>query len=141
MSVLIILLEWCIILEMNKIFIFLLVFLFFGVIAYSIMPIIVREYDSGKIVPLKPGEYIDVALNGNPTTGYDWYVYSNITPALKKISGPLFKKWSEREGAGGKVIYRFRAVKKGRVLLKLVYERAWEKVPPIKAFSVVVIVK
>ena len=126
---------------MKKTLIFLAVIMFFGAFSYSIMPVIVRDRDSGKTVTLWTGEYLDVALNGNPTTGYNWYIDSKFSPVLKKISGPTFKTWSERVGAGGKVLYRLKAVKKGSTRLILVYKRAWEKVAPIKTFNFNIVVR
>lgn len=106
----------------------------------AIMPVIIRDRDNGKTIHVGTGDYIDIALNGNPTTGYDWNVESKLTPVLNKISGPSFKRWSERIGAGGKVTYRFRAIKNGTVLLKLVYKRSWEKVAPVKTFVIKIMV-
>jgi inhibitor of cysteine peptidase len=126
---------------MKKTLLLLAAVIFFSACAYPIMPAIVREWNNGKSIHVYDGDYIDVALNGNPTTGYDWYIDSKLPPVLKKISGPNFKTWSERIGAGGKVTYRFKAVRKGGTRLRLVYKRSWEKVPPIKTFSVNIFVR
>ncbi|MHC4538015.1 MAG: protease inhibitor I42 family protein [Planctomycetota bacterium] len=44
-------------------------------------------------------------------------------------------------GAGGLEIFRFRAVKIGRMPLLLFYHRSWEDVEPLKTFVIQVIVK
>jgi len=124
------------ILRMKSISVVVLLLIVLSAASFAIMPIIIRDRDNGKTSHISVGDFVDVALNGNPTTGYDWFVDSKITPVLMKISGPDFKRASERIGAGGKVTYRFKAVKKGVALLKLVYKRSWEKAPPSKSFVV-----
>ncbi len=126
---------------MKRILLTLTACLLFYASAFSSSPVMVLDKDNGKTVELHASQFIDIALNGNPTTGYNWYTASKFSPVLKKISGPGFKSGSERVGAGGKVTYRFKAVNIGSTLLKMEYKRSWEKIPPSKTFSIKIVVK
>ena len=69
-----------------------------------------------------------IALDSNPTTGYDW---EESHDPYKLIL--VEKKYEPDEkaeglvGAGGTQYYRFKALKKGDTKVNLVYKRAWEE--------------
>jgi len=108
-------------------------------ICSALSPVIVLEKNSGKTIDLALGDYIDIALTGNPTTGYNWQLATNVVPELKKIFGPEFKPNGEKLGSSGKLIFRFKAVRKGSKEIKLSYLRSWEKgVKPAKTFRIYV---
>jgi inhibitor of cysteine peptidase len=98
--------------------------------------------DCGSSVELNTGDSLSLALEGNPTTGYVWEIESN-DPAVMKPSGePEYHADSEAIGAGGTYTFRFTAVAKGKVTLRLVYHRPFEKnVPELKSCEVTIIVK
>ena len=102
----------------------------------------VSEKDFGRTITLRTGDMLNVRLTGNPTTGYNWSV-ADGSEILKQLGDPEFESAARGlPGAGGKVTIRFRAVKPGKTVLKLAYQRLWEKsVPPIATFQVTVIVK
>jgi predicted secreted protein len=99
----------------------------------------VTEADAGRTVDLKEGDVLEVVLEGNPTTGYNWGVESLEASILNQVGDPMFQPDTDLIGAGGKITFRFRASATGRTLLKLVYQRWWEKgVPPLDEFEVTV---
>lgn len=92
------------------------------------------EEGDGPTVSLRVGEYLLVALPGNPTTGYDWEVKE--TPAfLSPVEGPGYRPSSGLIGAGGMFYWRYEAVASGQGTLTLAYRRPWEDVPPLQTFS------
>jgi len=92
--------------------------------------------------PYLVGDTLEIVLKGNPTTGYMWEVASVDTTVLSQVCEPEFRPKSDARGSGGKIIMRFKAVSVGHTLLKLIYHRPFEKnKPPIRVFSVTVIVK
>lgn len=98
--------------------------------------------DCNSTVELNTGDTLTLALEGNPTTGYDWEVESN-DPAVLELSGePEYSSESSATGAGGTYTYRFKAVAKGQVTLRLIYHQPFEKnVPPSKSCEVTINVK
>ena len=97
--------------------------------------------DAGRTVTLRTGDSVEVALAGNPTTGFSWQVASAGDPVLHADGEPAFKPDSRLIGSGGTATRRFRAVAPGTATLRLEYRRPWEKdVPPAgrKTFPVVV---
>lgn len=99
--------------------------------------------ENGKEITLKPGQTLVVALEANPTTGYDWLLDSEPDAAVLSVVGQEFEAPSgERVGAPGVTIWRFRAVSAGETSFQLGYARAWEKgVEPLETFSLRVIVR
>jgi len=99
--------------------------------------------DNGREVQLKKGQTLIVTLEANPTTGYSWEVAEPLDEqVLRQVGEPEFKAESEALGAGGVQTLRFKAVKAGRTILKLVYHRPWEKgVEPLDTYSLQVVVR
>jgi inhibitor of cysteine peptidase len=94
---------------------------------------------NGCTMKIAVGEAFDVALKGNPTTGYGW--------TLKKIGGGAVAQKGEMEyvadkhpgqrvGGGGMSIFHFEVKKAGKTKIELTYARPWEKdTPPLNTFS------
>jgi len=100
------------------------------------------EKDLGRIVEIGVGDILEVALRGNPTTGYIWDVASPDKGILKQVGETEFKPDRKARGSGGKIMMRFEAAESGKTSLKLIYHRPFEKNrAPIKTFEVRVIVK
>jgi predicted secreted protein len=97
-------------------------------------------------LPIKGGEKFIIEIEGNPTTGYNWYLdkkeeldqNSLITPLYLKENnlGEFYKNPSEQKqqneemrlGAGGLFHFKFQASQKnsGSEVLNFVYKRSWE---------------
>jgi predicted secreted protein len=100
------------------------------------------EADAGRTVDLKEGDVLEVVLEGNPTTGYNWGVKFPLSSILTQVGDPMFQPDTDLTGSGGKIIFRFTASAPGQTPLKLLYQRWWEKdIPPLDEFEVTVRVK
>ncbi len=105
-------------------------------------PVKLTETDAGSTVEMNVGDMLQVTLEGNPTTGYDWEMASGDAAVLEQLGASTYKADSDLMGAGGQVTLRFKAVAAGQTTLQLVYHRPWETdEPPAETFEVTVIVK
>ncbi len=102
------------------------------------------QLDDGKVVNAIVGQVLTVRLPGNRTTGYSWNEPATSEMVLDRVGEPAYVTNpgpSGMVGAGGKEVWRFRAAKAGRQILRLEYARRWEtNVAPAKVvtFNVVV---
>jgi len=98
--------------------------------------------DNGREMQLKKGQTLVVTLEGNPTTGYSWEVVEPLNEQVLRQAGePEFQQESDLVGAGGVQILRFEAVNAGKMTLKLIYHRPWERdVEPLETYSIQVVV-
>ncbi|MFA5114988.1 MAG: protease inhibitor I42 family protein [Candidatus Omnitrophota bacterium] len=81
-----------------------------------------------KNVEVKQGERFIIGLGANHTTGYQWQlVFSPDPNILELVSSEYRPVNSGRVGAGGKEVWTFKAVGKGKAGLIFNYVRPWEK--------------
>jgi inhibitor of cysteine peptidase len=92
---------------------------------------------SGSAIDLRVGDTLLVALEGNPTTGFDWALVGSASPALD-LAERSFAPSSTALGAAGTVTYRFKAVAQGSTDLVMNYSRSFESVPPERTFKLTV---
>jgi len=97
-------------------------------------------------IELKKGQTLVFTLESNPTTGYQWEVIEYDESILQLKGEVEFKSFDTRNpppsGKGGTETFRFDAQSTGKVILKLVYHRPWEKeVEPLKTFTLHVLVR
>ena len=90
--------------------------------------------DPAKSIEIATGQEFTIELDANATTGYQWQL---AEPLDKKIIELLSAEYRASEtsiiGAGGKEIWKFRAVARGNTIISMKYIRAWEKdIAPIK---------
>lgn len=98
--------------------------------------------DAGRQAELKKGQTLDVSLEANPTTGYEWEVEEIDENILRQLEEQDFKPQSKLVGAPGIQTLYFQAVGEGQTTLKLIYHRRWEKgVEPLETYSVEVVVR
>lgn len=105
-------------------------------------PLELTQAESGTTQDLQTGQELRVALDANPTTGYQWDVVGE-TPVLIERSGePRFTPASDALGAGGTQVWTFVAVSAGEGTLKMKYWRSFEPtVPALAEFRVLLRVK
>jgi inhibitor of cysteine peptidase len=102
----------------------------------------VTEADDKGTVSLNVGDTLQVTLQGNPTTGYQWEVSSVDTSILKSSGEPGFTPASPAVGSGGNIVFLFDAIAAGQTTLKMAYQRPFEKnVPPVQTFTLSVTVR
>ena len=90
---------------------------------------------------------IALKFEGNPTTGYNWYIKNSDVLKTSKIvsvlnlneenSGEFQEKEHERNvaGVGGWVYFKFQGLANGTENIQFVYKRLWET-EPIKTVGV-----
>ena len=109
----------------------------------AVPPATVTAQDSRKTIEVSIGQKLIVQLPSNPTTGYRWSVVGSPAPLeFVKSDYTTDPQAASRPGAGGTQTLQFTAKSAGKAELKLGYTRTWEKdVPPVKTFSVTIVVK
>ena len=104
-------------------------------------PIQLYQIDNGRAIKMKPGDTLEIVLDANPTTGYQWKALPWDTEVIEQIDKPVYKSKSEAIGSGGKLTFYFKALSTGQTPLKFIYFRDFERdVPPIKSFKVTIVV-
>jgi inhibitor of cysteine peptidase len=102
----------------------------------------VNEENNGDIVYLNIGDKLEVVLEGNPTTGYQWIMFSDVSPYLRQMGEPVYEPTGEEIGSGGKTTFALEAIGSGQTRLKVVYSQPFDKeTPPIKTFELTVIIE
>jgi|GEM_PF-1468087 len=96
----------------------------------------ITDADNGATVQVAAGGRVEVALPGNPTTGYIWQVTANDESILLPL-GYTFTPSSDAAGAGGVEQFSFQVMAPGGVELALINSRPWESdVEPAQRFDV-----
>jgi inhibitor of cysteine peptidase len=104
--------------------------------------ILLSEQDAGRTVELRVHDRLEVALEGNPSTGYQWEQVAGEAAILRSAGEPAFSPNTSALGAGGTVTLPFEAAGAGTTRLRLIYHRSFEpNVPPLKTFEVDIIVR
>lgn len=100
------------------------------------------EDAAGSRHEIEVGETLRIALEGNPTTGYEWSTdYVDMT-VLRPLGEPTFKPSSGAIGSGGTVTLEYEAVAAGETPLRLIYNAPWlAGEPPNNTFELTVIVR
>ncbi len=89
----------------------------------------VRTYnDPWKTIDVKAGEEFTIALESNPTTGYEWE--ASFDEGMLTLLESSYKTGKEAQkglvGAGGTQYFHFKAGKSGKTEITLTYKRPWE---------------
>jgi inhibitor of cysteine peptidase len=109
-------------------------------------PLKLGEADNGKSYTVKVGDTIEVAVAGNPSTGYGWTATLSEKDAalLEQVGEPAYVSDttdSNIVGSGGTYTFTFKALAKGEATLQLQYARPWESVQPANTFEVTVTIE
>lgn len=97
--------------------------------------------DAGSTVTLRVGDSLEIALEGNPTTGYTWEMAPGAGALLEQRGEWEFKPDSSALGSGGMVTLRFKSIQQGEARLKLIYHRTFEpNAPPLRTFEIKLVV-
>jgi inhibitor of cysteine peptidase len=100
----------------------------------------INEKENGKSVYLQPGDTVEIILESNPTTGYQWMV-DEWKSAMLKLGDSDFIS-TPGIGSTGKQVLRFKVIAEGQTQLRLVYRRSFEVgVAPVKSFTLNMVVK
>jgi len=88
-----------------------------------------RMSDNNSDISIEIDETIDISLESNPTTGYDWDIKECNYSVLELVNTGYETAENQTpplEGAGGLRNWTFMGLKDGKTTLKLVYWRSWE---------------
>jgi len=91
---------------------------------------VVTDADKGGTVEIKMGDTLEVRLNSNPTTGYEWYVHKQSTTLLTLASQSQTQPTQPGVGRPIVQIFNFAPKAKGTGVLLLHYVRSWEDADP-----------
>ena len=98
--------------------------------------------DAGSTVNIRVGNTLEIALEGNPTTGYTWEIAPESGALLSQQGEAEFKSASTALGSGGIVTLRFKAIQQGTMKLKLIYHRTFEPgVAPLQSYEIGLVVE
>ena len=101
----------------------------------------VTEEDNGKTVDLDIGDRLEITLDSNPPTGYQWEPIGDTSSHLRQLGEPSYEPEGGGVGSGGETIFTFEAIGGGQTRLELVYLRPFDKeTPPIKTFELIIVV-
>jgi len=96
---------------------------------------------AGSTVELRQGQGLTITLQGNPTTGYVWELVPGYQSILAVHGKPQFTPAGSKPGAGGVYRFDFQAERPGKVQLKIIYHRTFDKESaPAESFEVTVVV-
>lgn len=109
--------------------------------ACSDSEVVIDEDADGTTVTVAVGDTLEVALQGNPSTGYIWEPDGLDESVLRWTGVKRFEPESTLVGAPGTIPLTFEAMAPGTVTLELVYHRQFETGEPADTFSVTVIVE
>lgn len=85
--------------------------------------------DVEKTVVTSVGQEFTIAMDSNPTTGYDWEeIHDESMLVLVEDKFEPDKKAKGLVGAGGTQYYRFLALKDGDTKITVTYRRPWEEI-------------
>ncbi|MFC2078002.1 protease inhibitor I42 family protein [Candidatus Bipolaricaulota bacterium] len=94
---------------------------------------LVTEEDADAHVTLRLGDRLLVALEGNPTTGYEWTnTLLHEFAVLRETEEREFRPNSDLVGAGGVFLFRYEAAYVGPQAFRFAYQRPWESVQPLE---------
>lgn len=88
----------------------------------------VKTYtDAEQTISVGVNQEFIIALDSNPTTGYNWEEKHDATMlSLVESKYEPDKKAKGLVGAGGTQYFRFKALKAGKTEITLTYKRPWE---------------
>ncbi len=96
----------------------------------------------GGQIEARLGDMLELTLEGNPTTGFNWEVEALDEAVLEQEGDPVLEPESDMIGAPSAMTFRFKAVGTGQTTLTMSYCRPWEEgVEPVRTYRVEITVK
>ena len=83
--------------------------------------------DQGETIDTSVDKEFLIALDSNPTTGYNWEVSYDDTMLSLEYEEYDAEKCEGLVGAGGTQYFAFKALKAGETRIDTVYKRSWEE--------------
>lgn len=92
--------------------------------------VVVDASQTGTEVTIAPGDSLVVTLDSNVTTGFQWQLSSGMNEAVLALGSHEYQDPDKSDdgilGAGGREVWTFNAVGKGKTQVDLEYRQAWE---------------
>jgi inhibitor of cysteine peptidase len=99
----------------------------------------IDEGDAGSMVEVPATGTLELRLEANPTTGYEWVV---LQAGVVQLASQSHKPDSDATGSGGVTTLVFEPTVSGSGPLTLGYLRPWEEgVDPLETYTVMVVVE
>lgn len=92
----------------------------------------------------KVGNTFFIKIDSNPSTGFTWDLNNPLDTILLLQGSDYVPRTTNPKviGGGGDEIWTFQAIKPGKTVISLKYQRTWEKnIPPAKVYDFPVEVK
>lgn len=89
--------------------------------------VMITQAQNQSKVKVKKDASFQVLLNANPTTGFDWQILSYDSTIIEVKHKSFIKSDTQRMGAPGKQVFKFKAIAAGATDLRLIYVRPWER--------------
>ncbi len=94
---------------------------------------------SSQYLVVKENESIKIEMIANPSTGYAWFIAKRDGCAcIDSIGHGYQKSVVVMPSVGGKEIWEFKGISKGKTTLTFYYKRPWEKGKPALVKEIVV---
>lgn len=84
------------------------------------------QKDDGSTVTMRKGDQLDIALEGNPSTGFSWVMAEADTTIIAQEGEMQFLPSSDAAGAPGSETLHFGALGRGKTTLRLEYRNPGE---------------
>jgi len=99
-----------------------------------------------KEIKLQVGDTLEVALESNPTTGFQWVLVENSDEIASQQVGHVYVPYGNTDpplpGVGGKELWTFKALQKGETTITMEYSQLWEGgMKAAKTFVLTVVIK
>lgn len=92
--------------------------------------IVVETRDAGATIDIALTQHLQIRLDGNRTTGFEWLLIDQTGEILEIIGeAPRYEPSAESAGllgGGGTENWLFQPVRRGEGLLRFEYRRPWE---------------
>lgn len=99
------------------------------------------EHHNGRTEELVAGDFLEIVLAENPTTGYRWHFVETGRPVCVLTQDAYEPKGEGVPGQGGVHRWKFHAAEPGSCKIELAYRRSWEQGPPGRTFRLQVEVR
>ncbi len=100
-----------------------------------------NKHSDGQDVPAKAGDTIQVSLQDQPSTDFQWTFQKPNAKVLKQVGEPKFFPDNDTMGSKGKMVWTFEVVGAGKTPLIADYQSQPAEVMPIKTWQVNVAAK
>ncbi len=101
------------------------------------------EVDNGKNIDCSSGSVIEIALPGNPSTGYSWQPARSPADTVLVLTNSSFRHYSNSKGqvmtgVPGTYVFQYEVTDTGTEGIQLHYLRTWENLPPSGYYEVLI---